>query len=921
MKKRGKAKKVLAAVMTAVLAFTAVPLVTNPITAKAADDNKTIACVGTPSIKKPVAPGDVNTAWTGSYVWYGAYNGNSVRYRVLAPSTTAYGGTTMLLDCDKILYKTRFDEDSYANPGATAGNEWQYSDIKTGLNGDKFYNSANGFTSLEKKAITGSKIGTHTTTIGSPMNQMFTTYTALTGEKIFVLDFEDVLNTSYGYAADCGYNASYVSHTVNNHLKRDNSGTAIWWLRSPNAVSSGQTAGAVGAGGFISAVRTDATAYGVSPAFNVNLSSVVFSSVVSGTAGANNAEYKLTLADSNMAIALQSGKSVTASGTTITVPYAVSGSNAANATQASILILDKEYKEGNTNGASVKYYGKLSGTFSTKGTGTFQLPSGLSLSGWGSSYQVYLLAEDVNGTKQTDYASAPVKLSAPSGQPAPEEKTVMTITLKNVDSGVKISWAVFAKADKYRVFKKNVSGSWEKLETVTDLSYIDTSVKAGEKATYTVLAMNAAGSALTEYGTGTSITFIAPAMTATVKYKATGAAVSWKESEGAAKYRVFRKTGSGDWTNLATSAGLSYVDKTAVYGKTYIYMVRAMTESGSFITAEGTGTSFTYLAPAPTITAKNAKKGVVLKWTAMTNAVKYRIYVKNSSGAWTKLVTVKDGVTYTDETAKDGKKYTYSVIGMDSAGRLMNDYGTGVTIKREQPKPVMSITLKSVAAGVKVSWSAYKGAGKYRVYRKNSDGTWTALGTVKVEDNVLFFRDKTAVSGKTYTYTVVAMTSGGSALTDQGNGTSIKYQKPVSEAEVVEATVADANGNTVVIIADGDEISMDIIEVNPEDAEKVVEETAEEETEKSSEEETDAKEEASDEVSEDTEDNQDAEAVETEESDEESDKDVIAEENAADTEKRADVAVPEGEEIEESEDISGDIGEEVTEETVDVIPE
>ena len=48
----------------------------------------------------------------------------------------------------------------------------------------------------------------------------------------------------------------------------------------------------------------------------------------------------------------------------------------------------------------------------TTGTGTFTLPSGLSASGWNSSYYVYLLAEDVNGIHETDYASTPVQISA-----------------------------------------------------------------------------------------------------------------------------------------------------------------------------------------------------------------------------------------------------------------------------------------------------------------------------------------------------------------------------------------------------------------------------------------------------------------------------------------------------------------------------
>ena len=401
------------------------------------------------------------------------------------------------------------------------------------------------------------------------------------------------------------------------------------------------------------------------------------------------------------------------------------------------------------------------------------------------------------------------------------------VSLTTSGDGVNVKWTSIPIAAKYRVYKKNAKGNWAKLTTVAGLNYYDTSVTAGEKCTYTVVALGADGTVLNDYGTGESITYVAPPMSATLKYKATGVAVSWTELAGAAKYRVFRKTGDGDWTKLATTDTLSYVDKTAVYGKTYIYAVRAMTSSGSFISEMGDGDSIIYLAPAPKITLENADKGVSVSWAVMKNAVKYRIYTKDASGTWTKLVTVKEGTTYTDTSVKNGVSYTYAVVGMDSAGRVMNDYGKGKTITREAPVITMDFTLKSVAAGVKASWKAYEGAGKYRVFRKNEAGEWVMLATVK-EEGVLFYRDTTAVDGETYTYTVIAMTGGGKALTEQGDGKSITYVKPVSEGEIVEAEVVDEDGNTIVRMITDDEISEDYAEiVNSGSDDEIIEETEE----------------------------------------------------------------------------------------------
>ena len=65
---------------------------------------------------------------------------------------------------------------------------------------------------------------------------------------------------------------------------------------------------------------------------------------------------------------------------------------------------------GNTNGAAIKYYQKLDGTFSTSGvaTGTFTLPSD-----YDSAWKIYIIAEDINAENETDFASEPVLITLP----------------------------------------------------------------------------------------------------------------------------------------------------------------------------------------------------------------------------------------------------------------------------------------------------------------------------------------------------------------------------------------------------------------------------------------------------------------------------------------------------------------------------
>ena len=63
---------------------------------------------------------------------------------------------------------------------------------------------------------------------------------------------------------------------------------------------------------------------------------------------------------------------------------------------------------------------------------------------------------------------------------------------------------------------------------------------------------------------------------------AKGATVSWYPISGATGYAVYRKTGTGDWSMIATTTSTNYVDTADLSdGTTYYYTVRAYKESES----------------------------------------------------------------------------------------------------------------------------------------------------------------------------------------------------------------------------------------------------------------------------------------------------------------------------------------------------
>lgn len=393
MKKRKLLKRGLASLLAAVLAVGMLPMMSgNMATVKAADGYKTIAGLGTGIIANPTAPTASTDTWKGSYVYFGTYGGNPVKYRVLDNNTSVFGDTTMLLDCDSILWvgstpSSAFDDDS---------NVWANSNIRTYLNGTFL---TGNFSTAEQNAIVESAKNTeYSGTDGADGDgHVDLSYAPLSNDKIFFLDAKEATNTGYGY-----------SNTQGSAENRKKTGVhADWWLRSANTSSS------IGAG-FVNSFGNVNTNYvandyaGVSPAFNIKLSSVLFTSVILGTVGTTGAEYKLTLLDGDMTIA--GNGDVTRSGDTITVPYTVTGANSGNATQVSVLITDKVYTDSN---AQILHYGALD-TSAGNGTGTFTLSSNLSDKVCGRDYYAYIIAEDVNGEKETDYASTPVSITVPA---------------------------------------------------------------------------------------------------------------------------------------------------------------------------------------------------------------------------------------------------------------------------------------------------------------------------------------------------------------------------------------------------------------------------------------------------------------------------------------------------------------------------
>ena len=267
------------------------------------------------------------------------------------------------------------------------------------------------------------------------------------------------------------------------------------------------------------------------------------------------------------------------------------------------------------------------------------------------------------------------------------------------------------------------------------------------------------GSYAEKYAKKENIDYVTVAATPkllSVSAENSGTVITWEKAAGAVKYRVFYKTGNGDWTKLADTTSTSYTWTGAKAGTKYTYTVRCISGDGTQYTSgyDSTGITFTAYATPKISSISVNNSGTVITWGKVNGAAKYRVFYKIGNGAWTKL-TDTTSTSYTWKDAKAGTKYTYTVrcISADGKAYTSGFESAGKTFTTAATPKISSVVAEN--SGTVISWKAASGAQNYRVYRKTASGDWVAIATTKSTS----FTDKTAAKGTKYFYTVRCLTA------------------------------------------------------------------------------------------------------------------------------------------------------------------
>ena len=398
-------------------AFAEVALTVEEADAPGIDTGKAIQLVDSGTAAN-ISGGQADNLYFGTYQQSSdgndGYNIDPIKWRVLE---NAGGQLFLLSDQNLDVFQYHTDLESVT---------WETSTMRSWLNGydashntggdsgidytsDNFIGTA--FSAKEQAAIADTEVFNDDNPYGTEGGNNTT-------DQIFLLSIAEAQNSSY-FADNSSRIATSTAYVAGGGKLGSSYMNGVgeadyWWLRSPGD-NDNLAAAVYGVGGVSSfGGIVDDGYYAVRPAFNLDLTSVLFTSAAvggkspaaesGGTQGGEAAdaifeisdysgsEWKLTLLDEAHKNFEISNATMNSSGDTIAFSY--SGAQTGEKEYISVVIEDS---------GAITHYGRILQPGSASGTASFTLPAGVTLS---ENTKLYVFNEQYNGDKMTDYASA-----------------------------------------------------------------------------------------------------------------------------------------------------------------------------------------------------------------------------------------------------------------------------------------------------------------------------------------------------------------------------------------------------------------------------------------------------------------------------------------------------------------------------------
>jgi fibronectin type 3 domain-containing protein len=319
---------------------------------------------------------------------------------------------------------------------------------------------------------------------------------------------------------------------------------------------------------------------------------------------------------------------------------------------------------------------------------------------------------------------------------------------------VGLSWTDNATNETgFRVERSVNGGAFALLTTAPALAgtgtvtYVDTTVAAGNTYTYQVAATNIAGPSAYSNTASVGVPAAAPtSLTATLQ-AGPQVGLSWTDNAtNETGFSVERSDNGGAFTLLATVPALAgtgtvtFVDLAVLVGNTYAYRVAATSIAGPSAYSNTASVSVATPAPPTGLTATlQAGPQVGLAWTDnATTETGFNVERSVNGGAFTLLTTVPalagtGVVAYVDATVLLGNTYSYRVAATNIAGQSAYSNTASVSLPALPGKPaITSLAAASVNKNferVTAQWGDVAGETSYIVQWSSTQAFTTVAGS------------------------------------------------------------------------------------------------------------------------------------------------------------------------------------------------
>jgi hypothetical protein len=278
-----------------------------------------------------------------------------------------------------------------------------------------------------------------------------------------------------------------------------------------------------------------------------------------------------------------------------------------------------------------------------------------------------------------------------------------------------------------------------------------------------------------------------------------GLKVSWEAFSGASQYELYRYT-NGDistMTSIAVTTELSAVDETVKSGKSYTYMLCAVTlgEDGTTTNAVNAKEITQYYLAAPTLTkCTGSSGGQTITWEKVTGATSYIIYRSDNKGEYTRIAA-SESTSCKDETAlSSGTLYCYQVYACydDGTSEPVLSVGSNTISNYSLAQPVIT-SVAATAKGLTLKWDKVAKAQSYTVYRSVDGAAYKKIATVTKRS----YEDTDLSNNATVKYKIYAHYAGSSGQTSKSKA-SAAVKTVYIKAPTLKSATSTASGSITV---------------------------------------------------------------------------------------------------------------------------